>query len=178
MPTLQLTRMSRLLTVPYAGRARPPGGCRWAKASWSGSSGPGVGWRGQRPWSDTASPPQQEGSVGQPVGFRRHFDVLCQGGPETRPTAVLSSSSSQEHSDSPGAGTVGAGCSLHASLSLPGQGSALIKMPGLQPWPRIGHLPGIRSPSPHPQPQKRFLSPYICTAAQRQMHQSFQGLQT
>lgn len=49
--------------------------------------------------------------------------------------------------------------SPHASFSLPGQGSVLIKMPRLWPWPAADTSQRSLGPSPRPQPTKAIFQP-------------------
>lgn len=114
-----------------------------------------------------------------------HFIVVSESCPETFSLAVLSSIDGKG-SDAPGAQAWGTGPSPDASLSLPGQQLlVLIKMPSLWHWSLIGHLPEKLQPPHHTghlpptlSPQSDFSVPAFFTAAQRQMHQSFQGLKT
>lgn len=59
----------------------------------------------------------------------------------------------------PNVGAEGAGPSPDVSFPLSGQGSGLIKIPSLQHWPLIGHLPEKPQPFPLPQPTKVISQP-------------------
>lgn len=133
----------------------------------------GMRWRDRYPRESTTLFPQQDLSV-QPSSWLPGAVHCC-----VRELPFCSPPvHSGEGSDSPGAGTQGTGPSRDASFSFRVRAWSSLRCQVCGTGHSLDIFQRSRSPSPDTQPTKRFLSLCLFTTAQRQMHQSFQGLKT